>query len=222
MRQDRGNILFLILLAVVLFAALSYAVTNSTRGGGNDASPEKLNLIASQMVQNVHLIEQNMMRAQVVDSIPDWGFNTYPAQSTNSTCTQTSCNIYAYGGRNGGAPYYKVPAELAADPSGGDITPIWYIYRSMGLGTDANDLAITYVGINKGLCNALNTLLQNGVDVTIGDTINANVQYTGTLTAMPASAGIVGDVNATAIGKKGYCFQLSGGSYRFHYIVMER
>lgn len=48
--DQRGNVLFLILLAVVLFAALNYAVTSSMSGGGKNASDERYRLLASQLI----------------------------------------------------------------------------------------------------------------------------------------------------------------------------
>ena len=51
MPSSRGNVLFLILIAVALFAALAYAVTSSSRSGTGDVSREKADLIASQIEQ---------------------------------------------------------------------------------------------------------------------------------------------------------------------------
>ena len=65
--QQRGNILFLILLAVVLFAALSYAVTSSTQGGGRNASAERMSLDASQIIGDVGRWRTAMARLKMVD-----------------------------------------------------------------------------------------------------------------------------------------------------------
>lgn len=62
MKRNSGNILFLILLAVVLFAALAYAVTSSLRGGGNNANPETLKAQASQIINYASLMEQTVNR----------------------------------------------------------------------------------------------------------------------------------------------------------------
>lgn len=61
---EKGNVLFLILIAVVLFAALSYAVTQSSRGGGN-ANSESLKIKAAQLTQYGAAIKTAVMRMKL-------------------------------------------------------------------------------------------------------------------------------------------------------------
>lgn len=51
MKQNSGNVLFIILIAVALFAALSYAVTSSTTNIGSGISKEQASIRASQVIQ---------------------------------------------------------------------------------------------------------------------------------------------------------------------------
>lgn len=96
-----GNVLFLILVAVVLFAALSYAVTRSSRGGG-DASAEQAKLAASQILQRMSMIKFSLDRLSVngcdstelsfenaaVNNLGDAG--TY----VNSNTPPTDCHVF--------------------------------------------------------------------------------------------------------------------------------
>ncbi len=61
-QHQNGNILFLILLAVVLFAALTYAVTSSMRGGGNNASSENAEVEAANIANFVALLKLEVQR----------------------------------------------------------------------------------------------------------------------------------------------------------------
>lgn len=69
--MNRGNVLFLILLAVALFAALSYAVTQAGRSGGKDISDEDARLAASQITQYATLLEQTVTRLRLSNGCRD-------------------------------------------------------------------------------------------------------------------------------------------------------
>ncbi len=226
---QRGNILFLILLAVVLFAALAYAVTSSLRGGGKDASSEKMDLLASRIIQNAHLIEQTMVRGQMINNIPDWGFDFWPASSVNNTCTQVECRIYNE--RGGSVPFLKVAAKYTyngVDDGTGttDRDASFVVAKMEGIGTDASDLVLIYFPLKKELCDALNRVGNTNVDATIADIFGgASGSYSGTLTALPiAINAIIGDTNLTMKGKKMGCSygNDSTAKYRFYYVLLER
>lgn len=103
-RTQRGNILFLILLAVVLFAALSYAVTSAMRGGGNDASPEKYKTQIGDIENYVAGMQSTIMRMTLTGGVALHlvDFNTASrtlkdgtsAPYNNTSCTSTTCEVF--------------------------------------------------------------------------------------------------------------------------------
>ncbi len=90
----RGNALFLILIAVALFAALSYAVTQLGRGGSGGVEKEKANLAAALAEQCAGYVERGVNVLQLVNKcsadqisyeLPD-GMNENSLNPSNTDC----------------------------------------------------------------------------------------------------------------------------------------
>ena len=64
MHDQKGNVLFLILIAVVLFAAISYAVTQSSRSGGS-INKETALIQAAEIVQKANQIRVAIQRMKI-------------------------------------------------------------------------------------------------------------------------------------------------------------
>lgn len=177
-RPERGNILFLILLAVVLFAALSNAVTQSIRGGGKDASTEGAQTTAAVIMQRMANTSAGIQRFLLTSGYTletiDLKFTGAPHGAGDaSTCTVDACNLYDPAGGNVTVPLLPKGSQLsdqstiaASCPinyfnSDGTIKPFAMIIGVKDVGTSLPELVLYYCGVKKSVCDALNAATLN-------------------------------------------------------------
>lgn len=224
-----GNVLFLILLAVALFAALSYAVTQSSRSGGNDISREQAELFASRFLQYGAAVKLAFDRARIDGSIKDWQWDfssSHTHSSSNSACTESKCALFDPAG--GGAPidagtsdYIDTDLPLAH--------PNWFFYsiRAHGHGSELPDLVMVLRGVENETCLAINRLqsIPNNGALAFLDGDHAWGEYSGNLSAFPVpNNGVgdgIGDEAAAFVGQQAFCAHAFDSNYGY-YVLLAR
>lgn len=123
--SQNGNVLFLILIAVALFAALSYAITNSTRTNGNGISKEKATAYASQILQFGASMRQTISRMKLsngcTDSTLDFYTPVYHKYTTttpsNTVNTNASAKCHLFDANGGNMVPVIPPVEALTTPT---------------------------------------------------------------------------------------------------------
>ena len=209
-RSQGGSILFYILLAVVLFGALSYAAANMFRGGGDISTSERAKINSQALAdyaQKVKLTVQDMkLRGVATDQLSflisgDAGYTTAPH------------TVKVFHPEGGGVASFLLIEHLK-DAS--VTAPYMRAARvsNGGLGTAAADIMVGFRNLQQPVCAELNSRLNNTTTIP-----------TATLpfgTVFPTSG--TGDINACAdcSGKSQYCFQNIGtGEYIFYTVIDE-
>lgn len=181
----RGNVLFLILLAVVLFAALAYAVTGSMRGGGKSASDETVTAQAADMMQYFSLLDAAIMRMTLVQDIKlqnisfahagKFGNGNDYTTYNNANCIGNACRLFHVDG--GGVPvrfFYKsgVAEPSSYNPATGFMPgSLWfYMMDWPQAGTSANDLVLVIGFTKPEICAEINRQMGITVAPVVGGT----------------------------------------------------
>ena len=112
-KSERGNVLFLILIAVALFAALSYAVTQSTRSGGGDAGRETNLVNSSTITQYPASIKTAIVRMIVSNGASAETLEFNPPSTFSSL---TSVGIGVFHPTGGGATFALAPNSVTTVP----------------------------------------------------------------------------------------------------------
>lgn len=105
--KEAGNVLFMILIAVALFAALSYVVTQSTRSTGGDASREQVKLATAGTMQIFANMDSGLQRFLIsngysIEQIDMFktGETAYGYLGNATSCTVDACNLHSPNGGN--------------------------------------------------------------------------------------------------------------------------
>lgn len=227
LRQQQGNVLFLILIAVALFAALSYAVTKSTSGGGN-ANKETALLDAASLTQFGAGISTAIMRMKIngtheTDLCFYSGSNH--ADYNHASCSNDDNNIFHSSG--GGISYQTVPSGLNDGSE-------WEFTASIGVtglgidgGNPGTDLVMILRDITLDICNSINDNIGvTGIPVDSGD-IDVN-RFDGDYTVVdgldgcPSNCATVALSPFGSIGANTGCFEegATGDYIYFHTLLI--
>jgi hypothetical protein len=248
--SEDGNVLFLILIAVALFAALSYAVTQSSRSGGGGAQDSTSLIQSSQITQYPASVKTSVLRMQISNGITI-GELAFDPPSQNSVQNNAP---YAVFESEGGDATYKHRVSVGQNSVG----PWRYWYADIeGIGDgddsvgspDSNDEIIAVLpGIPSGICEKVNnnfdlpdpsdsgvTLGASGLpssctNLTSLDCTISDSNSDGTITNTPGMAEPLGDTsnaNTPALTGKAFgCFNnstdIGGTPYVYYHTLIEQ
>lgn len=166
MQSQRGNVLFLILIAVALFAAMSYAVTQSGRGSGTIERETAL-ITAAQITQEAAVYRTAVNRMLLTGT--DKTALQFEDAGTSFLCTAgANCFFAAEGGANilpnppasaftqGVQVWQTFNGGFCHEYDGGICAGYGMSLAVAGIGTAAKDTFIMYYPLKKAVCEAIN------------------------------------------------------------------
>ncbi len=242
-----GNVLFLILIAVALFAALSYAVTQSTRSGSGDASSEKAQLGISQIVQYATSIDSAVTRLTATGqcTLNQLSFEPPPFSGSgkyynSGAPANFSCHVFHPSG--GGVSYTaSVPADTL-DPAASitydygqyNFSGMWNV-QNIGttcLAASCNDLVLYVHGLSLGACTAINR--RAGISFSVPNDLNEQMNgyepqpgdyFIGTFPTPMAKSGV--DQNSRFYGLHDGCLRRAdlpaqATPYAYYHVIVAR
>ncbi len=223
---ESGNVLFLILIAVALFAALSYAVTQSTRSGGGDASSETNLINSAQLTQYPAGVRTSIVR--MIISGTDVSELEFNPPSDFAGCTGSPPTACVFHPSGGGATFTNAPSDVL--DTGGNGVWIFNAENEINqLGTTGGtaaeaDLIAFLPDITDSICARINQELglpttppaEAGIDF-------ATEKFDGIGVCQGGCGGTIGDTGAAHAlnGQPFGCFA-QGGVNVYYHVLIER
>lgn len=233
---QNGNVLFLILIAVALFAALSYVVAQSSRSGSGDTSRTKAELAASEILQFVTSARVATMRKSMEgvslsqmdfssSAEKRWDGNQPLLTNKNSACTSDRCRIFDV---KDSIPYLEFSKYVSTPTTSGNMAgyPAFRFGCIKDIGTALPDLIMIIRNVEPAICAAINAKAGLGSQTVDGEAYTNFAFSSGTFaTQMTTScANSLGDTETSLARRQFLCrSESSSGSFNTAiFTILER
>lgn len=231
-RNEAGNAFFIILMAVILFAALAFTFSKGAQQGGENVGQRQAQLAATDIIdfsQKTERVVSGML--QNGHSEGDIDFIGMNDNYTNSNCSTADCQVFSAGGGSI-APVYPMANWLNSTFSASDSYGTWFIsakYCVPGVPDNTcsapkgNDLVMVLPYLNQTVCEAINDQL-NIANPPPEPTDFGGLNNTGRFDGSYTPAGGATLWVASAInGKYAACLHDgSTGAYNFYSVIIAR
>lgn len=160
---EHGNVMFYILIAVALMAALIFAVNQSGRGSVGAVNEEKARIIASELIDYSNSVATGFSQLRLRGcKIEEISFeNAVDLNYTNGNAPgDKSCHVFELAG--GGITFKLPPAEALASTPGKQLFTTGYEIHQVGASCDdtaCTELVMATGPLKKEICDQVNDRL---------------------------------------------------------------
>lgn len=230
---ESGNLIFMILLAVVLIGYLSVAIMNSGDSDGANIDDESIIIQASQIRSYVGELERGIRYIQQNDTVSEDDFRFAHPDADPDYGDLSSAPLPSPANQmfhqNGGAARYRFPNSGINDGSP------WEFYGGTAIpsvGSDRADLVAVLPNISQALCDYINT--SNSQPITLGDTgscvyqgsasrFNSSTQFDSSPNIMDESSFAQNTtINAVKPAPQACVTCTSDGANHFYHVIYAR
>lgn len=222
--KESGSAIVWILVMIALFAALSYAISDGTRGGTAQLTAQQADLAATEILDYASSIKRAVQELQIngcSDTEVSFDNAFVSGYSHNNAPSDNSCHVFH---PNGGGLSYTKPHinNLDSSQSGNANYGDWLTSGSVAI-TDLNstdtDLTLYLPYLKSDICSALNKKI-NITDPIPVDSFTAD-KFIGSYT--PSVDPNIGDDDTKLENQSSFCARVGATSwYYFGQVLIAR
>jgi hypothetical protein len=218
-----GNVFFIILIAIFMFAALSFAVSEGSKSVSvQSLTDDQAKLIAQEIISYGDTLSRTVQALKLRGcSDTQMGFENTVWKNLGGVLahpvghnpnSRSECQVF--GSAGGKASTYTVPENKSFMPTNnshplpghGIVFPI----QIVNVGTANPELVLVLHYIDKNVCKAINRLLSiSNNDIVPADDWSGSLPFVGSY----ASFGQIGEQDALLVGKRAGCIKWLGSGY---------